>query len=111
MSNTGFRKPARAAERRATSADAWAEQAERVEVPGAKPWDTAHPKVVVPFQARFPERLHRKLAWVAVTEGGSMQEHLLAALEAYVERTIEAQQADPALAERAQKRWDTREEK
>lgn len=54
------------------------------------PWDDAHPKLMVPFQARLPDRLHKKLQWVSQHSigGPSMQELLLTGAERYLDERI-----------------------
>jgi hypothetical protein len=57
---------------------------------GPMPWDDADPKVKVPFQARLPERLHRKLVYLAERLPGrvSIQELLLFGTEDLADRWI-----------------------
>lgn len=54
------------------------------------PWDDAHPKVKIPFQARLPEHLHMKMHWISQrTMGGrSLQDIVLTAIEEYCDREV-----------------------
>jgi hypothetical protein len=54
------------------------------------PWDDAIPGMIVPFQARLPQRLHLKMLWLkANTPGGrSIQDMLLEGAERHVDREI-----------------------
>jgi hypothetical protein len=54
------------------------------------PWDNADPNVKVPFQARFPQRLHRKLVYLNehLPGGPSIQELLLRGTEELADRLI-----------------------
>jgi hypothetical protein len=55
-----------------------------------RPWDNAHPKLKVGFQARLPDHLHKKMEWVCEhTMGGqSMQNLLLTALDRHLGERI-----------------------
>jgi hypothetical protein len=56
-----------------------------------RPWENAHPKMKVLFQARLPDRLHKKLQWVSQHAIGSqsMQELLLIGVERYLDERID----------------------
>lgn len=54
----------------------------------ALPWIDANPKIIRHFQARLPEPLHAKLAWLSEQGEGSIHEILMAGVDAEVERRL-----------------------
>lgn len=74
---SGFRSPK-------DFVDAAAAPAPEPKQSGPKPWDTANPRIKVPFTVRMNEPLHAKLAWVAERLPGTSMHSIM--LDAVTEK-------------------------